>query len=134
MLHHISFPVSNLKRSTKLYDDALDALGYRRVCSGEDYTGYGVEDGKDKFLIVKSEVITPSGPGFHLAISAPSRKAVDQFHERALKSGATDNGPPGLREEYGPEYYAAFIIDPDGHRIEAVNNIAENVESKNQSD
>lgn len=64
----------------------------------------------------------PAGPGFHLALAAPSREAVDAFHVAALRHGATDNGPPGPRPHDGPAYYAAFIVDLDGHRIEAVHN------------
>lgn len=59
-------------------------------------------------------------PGFHLAFSAASRQAVAEFHAAALAAGGSDNGPPGLREHYGPGYYAAFVIDPEGHHLEAV--------------
>jgi catechol 2,3-dioxygenase-like lactoylglutathione lyase family enzyme len=122
MLHHISLPVSDLVVSLRLYDSALEALGYRRVSSGVDFAGYGLEDGKDKFLIAVNEHENSVGKGFHLALAAPSRKAVDNFHKIALQFGALNNGNPGLREQYGPTYYAAFIIDPDGHHIEAVIN------------
>ena len=64
----------------------------------------------------------PPGAGFHLAFAAPSRAAVDAFHTAALRVGGQDNGAPGLQPDYGPHYYAAFLIDPDGHRIEAVIN------------
>lgn len=122
MLHHISLPVADLERSARLYDGALAALGYKRVFSSETFVGYGVEDGKDKFAIVTSEDATSAGPGFHLALTAPSREAVDRFYQVALELGAVGNGAPGLRLHYGPHYYAAFIIDPDGHHIEAVIN------------
>jgi len=62
------------------------------------------------------------GEGFHLAFTASDRAAVDAFHAAALRHGGADNGPPGLRPHYGPGYYAAFVIDPDGYRIEAVIN------------
>jgi len=122
MLHHISLPVADLEKSARLYDNALAALGYRRVYSGEGFVGYGVEEGKDKFLIAVKTDARSAGPGFHIALAAPSREAVDRFHQIALEFGASNNGDPGLREHYGPDYYAAFIIDPDGHRIEAVIN------------
>ena len=122
MLHHISLPVTSIEKSSVLYDAALSALGYKRVCSGDDFTGYGIEDGKDQFAIKQIDPSASAGPRFHLAFSAPSHEAVDHFHEIALSNGATDNGKPGLREHYGPNYYAAFIIDLDGHRIEAVIN------------
>ena len=122
MLHHVSLPVADLERSTRLYDLALGALGYQRVCSGNDFAGYGVEPGRDKFLLTRRHDAAAAGPGFHLALAAPSRVAVDDFFLVALAAGAQDNGAPGLRAHYGPDYYAAFIVDPDGHRIEAVIN------------
>lgn len=75
---------------------------------------------RDKLALQQTSRASAAGPGFHLAIAAPSREAVDAFHAAALLHGAIDNGRPGLRPHYGPGYYAAFIIDPDGHRIEAV--------------
>lgn len=122
MIHHASLPVVDLERSTALYDAALAALGYRRVLNAAGFAGYGVEDGRDKLALKQATQSEPAGPGFHLALAAPSREAVDSFHGAALLHGATDNGRPGLRLRYGPSYYAAFIIDLDGHRIEAVHN------------
>ncbi len=122
MLHHASLPVEDLDRAGTLYDAALATLGYRRVCEGPGFVGYGVEDGKDKFALKQSAPSVAAGPGFHIALAAPSREAVDAFHKAALRHGASDNGSPGPRPHYGPTYYAAFIIDPDGHRIEAVHN------------
>ena len=117
MLHHVSFAVANLEASGAFYDAALGALGYRRVFEDDTAIGYGVEDGKDKFCIkLRSPVVAP-GPGFHLAFSAPSRAAVDRFHSSALAAGGRDNGAPGLRPHYGPGYYAAFLVDPDGHHV-----------------
>ena len=120
MLHHISLPVADMQASTLLYDAALSALGYRQVCNGQDFVGYGVEDDKDKFAIKHISPSANAGPRFHLAFTAPSQESVHLFYEAALKFGATDNGAPGLRPHYGPTYYAAFIIDLDGHHIEAV--------------
>ena len=122
MLHHISLPVADLEASSALYDAALGALGYRRVCSGDDFAGYGVEDDKDQVSLKHIEPSASAGPRFHLAFAAPSPDAVAAFHKEALQHGATDNGTPGLRIHYGPTYFAAFIIDLDGHRIEAVHN------------
>ena len=118
MLHHISLPVADLERSSALYD-AVAALGYRRVCTSDGFAGYGLEDGKDKFAIKHAVPSASAGKHFHLAFAAPSREAVDAFHGAALQHGADDDGAPGLRPHYGPGYYAAFIIDLDGHRIEA---------------
>ena len=127
MLHHLSLPVANLNDSAALYDAALRELGYRRVCSGDGFAGYGIEAGKDLFAIMRTTPAISVGGGFHLAFAAPSHDAVDAFHAAALEHGATDNGAPGLRPRYGPAYYAAFVIDLDGHHIEAVINTGENV-------
>ncbi|MBT3785014.1 VOC family protein [bacterium] len=122
MLHHISFPVLNLEKSAKIYDAALAALGFRRVWTVSDAIGYGLEEGKDKFAIKVMENVSAASEGFHLAFQAQSREGVQEFYQGAIQNGAIDNGAPGLRTHYGPRYYAAFIIDPDGHRVEAVYN------------
>lgn len=122
MIHHISLPVASLEKSSHFYDVVLGALGYRKVCASDDFAGYGVEDSKDQFSIFQINPSASAGAGFHLAFSATSREAVDLFHVAALNSGGACNGPPGLRKQYGPDYYAAFVIDPDGHRLEAVIN------------
>ena len=121
MLHHISLGVADLERSAAFYDAALSALGYVRVWSDDTAVGYGRPGGGDKLAIKRrgADAAAP-GPGFHLAFAAPSREAVIRFHEAALRSGGQDDGSAGLRPHYGPDYYAAFVIDPDGHRIEAV--------------
>jgi catechol 2,3-dioxygenase-like lactoylglutathione lyase family enzyme len=121
MLHHLSFGVSNLERAAAFYDAVLSALGYVRVWSDATAIGYGRAGSGDKLAIKLSarEVVAP-GPGFHVAFAAPSREAVARFHATALKHGGQDNGAPGLRPEYGENYYAAFVIDPDGYRVEAV--------------
>ncbi|MBB4841708.1 catechol 2,3-dioxygenase-like lactoylglutathione lyase family enzyme [Paucibacter oligotrophus] len=129
MLHHLSFGVKNLRRAADFYDAVLEPLGYVRVWTdfeGDADTqavGYG-EPGSDDKLALKQRpdnAVAP-GPGFHLAFSAPSREAVDRFHAAALGQGGQDNGAPGLRPHYGPHYYAAFVVDPEGIRIEAVIN------------
>lgn len=122
MLHHISLPVRDLAHSGAFYDAALSALGYRRVFEDDEAIGYGVEDDKDLLCLKLNPEAQAASPGFHLAFSAPDRAAVDRFHSDALTVGGTDNGSPGLRPDYGQSYYAAFLIDPDGHRIEAVIN------------
>ena len=122
MLHHISLPVRDIAQSTALYDACLAKLGVRRVASASDFSGYGVEPGRDKLALKQANSATNAGPKFHLALTAPNPAAVDAFHRVALACGATDDGAPGLRPHYGPNYYAAFIQDLDGHRIEAVFN------------
>lgn len=124
MLHHLSLPVSNLETSALMYDAALRCLGYRRVCEAQGFIGYGETDDEDKFAITQAGPARSAGPGFHLAFAAQSHQAIDAFHAAALQHGARDNGAPGFRPQYGESYYAAFIIDPDGHHIEAVMNPA----------
>lgn len=127
MLHHLSFAVADLERSGAFYDAALGALGYVRVWTTPGRgIGYGPEDTDkqeypdDIFAIKVSSDAIPPGPGFHLAFAAPSRDAVVKFYEAAMRHGGRDNGTPGLCPEYWPDYYAAFVFDPDGYRIEAV--------------
>ncbi|NRR31387.1 VOC family protein [Oxalobacteraceae bacterium] len=122
MLHHISIGVRDLALSGAFYDAALGALGYRRVFEDDTAIGYGVEDDKDLLCLKLRDDASAPGPGFHLAFAAPSHAAVHAFHAAALSVGGSDNGAPGLREDYGDHYCAAFLIDPDGHRIEAVIN------------
>jgi catechol 2,3-dioxygenase-like lactoylglutathione lyase family enzyme len=124
MLHHVSFGVSDLARAAAFYDAVLAPLGYERVWTTATGIGYGRDGGGDKFALKLTEGPAIPGRGFHLAFSAESRDAVDRFHAAALLHGGSDNGAPGLRARYGPHYYAAFIIDPDGYRIEAVINTA----------
>ena len=124
MLHHISFGVADLERSAAFYDAALSALGYVRVWADSTAVGYGYPGGEDKLAIKlrRNGVVAP-GPGFHLAFAAPAREAVVAFHQAALRNGGQDNGAPGLRPDYGANYYAAFVVDPDGYPIEAVTNV-----------
>lgn len=122
MLHHLSFGVRDLARAGAFYDAVLGALGYRRVFEDDTAIGYGVEDDKDLLCLKLRPNATPPGDGSHLAFAAPSRAAADAFHAAGVRTGGVDNGAPGLREDYGDHYYAAFLIDPDGHRIEAVIN------------
>lgn len=120
MLHHVSFAVADLAVSGAFYDAALGALGYRRVFEDDTAIGYGQVDGEDSFCLKLRTPAVAAGPGFHLAFAAPSRAAVDRFHAAALAVGGRDHGGPGWRPDYGPDYYAAFLVDPDGYRIEAV--------------
>ena len=121
MLHHVSFGVSNLERSAAFYDAVLTVLGYVRVWTDATAVGYGLAAGQDLFAVkLKASDAVAPGPGFHLAFTAPSREAVARFHAEALAHGGQDNGAPGLRPAYGSNYFAAFVIDPDGYRIEAV--------------
>jgi catechol 2,3-dioxygenase-like lactoylglutathione lyase family enzyme len=119
MIDHISIGARNIATSKRFYDAALQALGYRCLSDSPESLGYGVK--VPGFWVSASErpVAPDTRSGLHFCFSAPSRKAVDGFHAAGLASGGRDNGPPGLRAAYGAGYYAAFLIDPDGYRIEA---------------
>ena len=120
MLGHLSFGVADLARAARFYDAALTALGYARVWTNAHGVGYGAPGGGDKLALFPRADAAAPGAGFHVAFDAPSQAAVERFHAAAIAAGGTDNGAPGLRAHYSPTYYAAFVIDPDGHRLEAV--------------
>src|SRR5688572_12586465 len=123
MFDHLSLGVADLDRAAAFYDGALAALGYVRLTQNPRHVSYGPEGftGEPPFAILAGgpEARAP-GRGFHLAFIARSREAVDRFHAAALSAGGTDEGGPGIRDNYNPGYYAAFVRDPDGHRLEAV--------------
>jgi catechol 2,3-dioxygenase-like lactoylglutathione lyase family enzyme len=121
MLGHLSFGVDDLARAAGFYDRVLAPLGFGRVWTTPEAVGFGAPGGPDRLaLFARPGRAAPPGPGFHLALAAPSRDAVDAFHEAALASGGRDAGAPGPRPRYGASYYAAFVLDPDGHKLEAV--------------
>ena len=119
MINHVSVGVRDLRAAKRFYDAALSALGYKCLSEGEGYLGYGAE--ASKFWVLKAEQPVSADPksGLHICFDAASRKAVDSFHAGALKAGGSDNGKPGVRPDYGDTYYAAFVMDPDGYRLEA---------------
>jgi len=120
LLGHLSFGVADLARSSAFYDAVMGALGFARVFTAAHAVGYGrAGTNNDRLLLIQSEPVVPPGPGFHLAFNAPSRPAVDRFHAAALQFGGIDEGAPGLRPHYGADYYAAFVLDPDGYKLEA---------------
>lgn len=116
MLDHVSLSVTDTKKAQAFYAKALAPLGYKLVSEYEGGFGIGQEGG--------STIWAAQGPAqrpfAHLAFRAKDRKQVDAFYKAALAAGGKDNGLPGLRENYSPTYYAAFVIDPDGNNIEAV--------------
>jgi catechol 2,3-dioxygenase-like lactoylglutathione lyase family enzyme len=120
---HISIGVSDLDRAAVFYDAVMAALGYVRLSHNPRHVAYGppgyIDEAPFAILAGGAEARTP-GKGFHLAFAAASREAVDRFHAAAISHGGTDDGPPGIRENYNPGYYAAFVLDPDGHHLEAV--------------
>jgi catechol 2,3-dioxygenase-like lactoylglutathione lyase family enzyme len=124
MLHHLSLGVADLARAGAFYDAVLAPLGYVRVFEDDTALGYGYAGGDDKLSLKLVPEVAVPGPGFHLAFAAASSDEVHAFHAAALQHGGRCNGAPGLRPDYGEHYCAAFVIDPDGHRIEAVINAA----------
>ena len=122
MFDHISLGVQAPKKSAALYDAMLGALGIKRFMAEEPYAyGYKVKDMAFWICLPLEEKPLPSPcNGTHFAFKANSRALVDAFYEAAIKAGATCDGKPGPRPEYGDTYYAAFIRDFDGHKIEAV--------------
>jgi catechol 2,3-dioxygenase-like lactoylglutathione lyase family enzyme len=121
MLHHIDFTVADLARSRAFYEKALAPLGLSPVMAftrdnGQQLVGFGTPPDPE-FWLRSGEAI---GKPLHVAFLAGSRAAVDAFHAAAIAAGGKDNGAPGLRPRYAENYYAAFVIDSDGHNIEAV--------------
>jgi catechol 2,3-dioxygenase-like lactoylglutathione lyase family enzyme len=123
MLDHIGFPVSDYERAKTFYLQALAPLGYTLVMEvgQEVHRGYSAaglgKNGKPDFWIGGEGALNRP---VHVAFEAADRASVDAFYRAALQAGGRDNGPPGLRPHYHPNYYAAFVFDPDGHNIEAV--------------
>lgn len=123
MLDHIGVAVSDIEQSKAFYEAALEPLGIVKCYEyGPDKTGAGtaIGFGKDMmpfFWIGDGKHI---GEGIHVAFTAPDRSTVDAFYEAAIAAGGKDNGAPGLRPKYHPNYYGAFVLDPDGINIEAV--------------
>lgn len=121
MLHHLSFAVTDIARAAAFYDAVLAPLGYGRVWEDETFVGYGTEPGKDVFALrLRPGNAGVPGDGFHVAFAAPSREAVEAFYAAALANGGSDNGGWGRHAEYGQDYFAAFVSDPDGYRVETV--------------
>jgi len=121
MLGYISFGVTSLANSAAFYERILAPLGYVKVWENPNGAGFGEPGRGDKLaLFAKPGEARVPGAGFHLAFSAPSRAAVDAFHAAAVAASGTDAGAPGPRPHYSPSYYAAFVIDPDGYKLEAV--------------
>jgi catechol 2,3-dioxygenase-like lactoylglutathione lyase family enzyme len=121
MLDHVDFAVHDLALSRAFYTAALAPLGFKALIDvnrddGRQGTGFG-RDGLAQFFIGGGR---PVEGRLHVAFSAHSRTAVDEFHRAALAAGGGDKGKPGLRPQYEPHYYAAYVIDPDGHTVEAV--------------
>jgi catechol 2,3-dioxygenase-like lactoylglutathione lyase family enzyme len=120
VLSHLSLGVQDLERAAAFYEAALAPLGVVCVWRNARGAGFGPPGQEDKLALFgrPGEARAP-GAGFHVCFAAASRDAVDAFHAAALAAGGTDAGAPGLRPHYGADYYAAFVIDLDGHKLEA---------------
>jgi catechol 2,3-dioxygenase-like lactoylglutathione lyase family enzyme len=121
MIAHVSIGVRDIDRSKRFYEAALEPLGYKCLRAARTVLGYGYGRDSIALWVVQAEHPVPADEksGLHFRFTAENAAAVDAFHAAALRSGGQDNGAPGLRPIYGPDYYAAFSIDPDGYRIEA---------------
>lgn len=124
MIDHLSITVVDPSRAACFYDAVLGALGHARAAQSDLHVGYGPRTDSDRdegpyiSIVRSSGTVLPDNR--HWAFRAPNRAAVDAFHLAALSQGGVCDGPPGLRLDYHPSYYAAFVRDPDGNRLEAV--------------
>jgi catechol 2,3-dioxygenase-like lactoylglutathione lyase family enzyme len=114
-IDHLNVGVSDLAASRAFYEPALAPLGYTVLMDRPYGVGFG-KDGKPDFWISDR----PTSAPLHVAFSSPDRATVDAFHREALAAGGRDNGPPGVRPQYHPSYYGAFVLDPEGNNVEAV--------------
>jgi len=120
MIDHIGIEVSNYQRAVNFYKKALVPLGYELLIEVNNFAGFGLKTlGGPIATLWIHQGDSPTSKA-HIAFTAGDRKAVDAFYKAALNAGGKDNGAPGIREIYHPNYYGAFILDQDGHNIEAV--------------
>ncbi len=119
MIDHVSIGVRNIAKTKAFYDAALKPIGYACLSSSDGSLGYGKEHPAFWVSITPTPVPSDAQSGLHFCFTAPTRASVDAFYHAALRHGGRDNGKPGLRADYGANYYAAFVVDPDGYRIEA---------------
>lgn len=119
IVHHVSMGVGDLAAAAAFYDRVMATIGARRMLELPDAVAYGKQF--PEFWVQKPINGQPAATanGTHFAFIAPNREAVDAFHAAALEAGGTSDGAPGLRPEYTPDYYGCFVIDLDGHKIEA---------------
>ena len=119
MINHTSIGVTDIPRAKLFYDAALKPLGYKCLSEGDTSLGYGADQVEFWIGNAKRPVKPDPKSGLHFCFDAPTRKSVDAFHKAALAAGGRDNGKPGLRADYDANYYAAFVVDPEGYHIEA---------------
>ena len=119
MFDHVSIGVADIARSRRFYDEALKPLGYTLLSDGETSLGYGKKAVGLWVLAAEHPVRPDAGSGLHFCFAAPDATSVAAFHRAAIAAGGKDNGVPGHRADYGDDYYAAYVVDPDGYRLEA---------------
>jgi catechol 2,3-dioxygenase-like lactoylglutathione lyase family enzyme len=119
VIDHLTIGVSNLQRSREFYVQALIPLGFSQIGAPLE-GGREIEFGLEEAPNFAISTVYPTGAPVHVAFAADRREQVDAFHQAALAAGGRDNGAPGLRPKYSEGYYGAFVLDPDGHNIEAV--------------
>jgi catechol 2,3-dioxygenase-like lactoylglutathione lyase family enzyme len=120
MFDHISIGVRDIARAKAFYDRTLEPIGYRRLSDGEDSIGYGKETVGLWIGVTNSPVPDDPTSGLHVCFAAPDRDSVAKFHAAALAAGGRGNGKPGIRADYGADYFAAYVVDSDGYRLEAL--------------
>ena len=121
MLHHVSIGVADVARAAQFYDRVLQELGYKRVFEVLPYgIGYGDKQPAFWVQLPHDQQTASVGNGVHVAFNATSEATIRAFHRAALEAGGTDDGAPGPRPDYGPDYFGAFVRDLDGNKIEAV--------------
>jgi len=122
MIDHVSIPVADLGRAAGFYDAVLAEIGLRRRKERHGAIGYGPDHRAAPvfWILARSAHAAKPGPGVHVSFLSPTRAGVDAFHATALRHGATDAGAPGRRPQYTQPFYGAFVLDPDGFKIEAV--------------
>jgi catechol 2,3-dioxygenase-like lactoylglutathione lyase family enzyme len=119
MFDHISIGVADIPRARRFYDEALKPLGFTLLSDGETSLGYGKKTIGLWILAVEHPVPPDMSSGLHFCFAAPDVRSVAAFYSAAIAAGGKDNGVPGHRPDYGDDYYAAYVIDPDGYRLEA---------------
>jgi catechol 2,3-dioxygenase-like lactoylglutathione lyase family enzyme len=119
MIDHIAIGVRNIDTAKTFYDAALKPLGLTRLYEGSDFAAYGRDD-RDDLSIYQGDQGWCPDPKVHIAFRAMSREAVEAFHRKGIEAGGRDDGAPAIRGDFADDYFAAFLKDPDGQRIEAV--------------
>ena len=120
MIHHVSVGTNDMKRARAFYEPLMSLIGFRMLKSSDKAVHFGSSDIVFSLETPINGLRAAPGNGVHIAFQAPDRQTVRRFHETAIANGATDEGAPGIRENYNANYYGAFVRDLDGNKIEAV--------------